>query len=165
MPNDSRTLVYRAQIEALFYAAKIAIKTRQADAFLSCARQLSALAEDIDVPSALRDFAAGLHRELGLGMADEGLEAIAQTIADLSGAAQKLQAAIDLVKQGQSHLFVPALADVAENALKKFNELKTAVDNIGGNLRNASNAQLGDIPDKLKKLLNDLDTLRTAGRA
>lgn len=162
MPNESRTLVYRAQIETLFYAATIAIKTRQADAFLSSARQLFSLSEDIDAPSALRDVAAGLHRELAVDMTEEGLRVIAQTISALSGAAQALQTAIDLVKQGQSRLFVPALAQAAESALTRFNELKTAVDNVGGDLRSASGARLGDIPDKLKKLVADLDNLRTA---
>ena len=162
MANDNRTLVYRAQIEALAFAASTAIRIRDADAFTSASRQLLALAEDIDAPSALRDVAGEVHDELASDMTDAGLKVMSDSVADLSGASGALQSAIDAAKHGQGALFFPRLADAAAHALTSFNGLKAAVASVQQDLRTASSIQLGDVPRKLTDLLADLDSLRKA---
>ena len=164
MENDNRVLVYRAQIEALLFTATISIKTKDTNAFASAAGQLLTLSEDIDVPSALRDVASEIHDQLASDMTDAGLKLMNESVAELSGAVNELQIAIDTAKHGQEKLFFPALANAAASALKTFNNLKTAVDKVQGDLRAASGAQLGDVPEKLKDLLADLKNLQKAGK-
>ena len=159
MPNDNRELIYRAEIQALAFAAAVAIKTQNSDAFTSVSRQLLNLAVDIDVPSAIRDVASEIHDSLSLQMTDAGLNAMNATISQLAGAADQLQAAINSAKAGKTDLFFPAVADAASRALTTFGSLKTAVDKVQQDLRTASNTQLGDIPQKLQGLLADLDNL------
>ena len=160
MANDSRELVFRAQIEALAFAASVAIRTSDADAFASAARQLSALSMDMNVPSALRDIASQLHDQLALDMTDSGLRQMSETVAGLAGAANELRSAIAVAKKGKTNLFFPALADAASRALAKFNDLKKAVDAINVDLKAATSAELGAVPDKLARLLKDLDGLK-----
>ncbi len=162
MPNDDRELIYRAEIQALAFAAKVAIQTQNSDAFSSASRQLLNLSVDIDVPSAIRDIASEIHDALSLAMTDAGLNAMSATVSQLADAADKLRAAINSAKDGKSNLFFPALADAASRALTTFANAKSAVDKVQQDLRTASGAQLGDIPQKLQGLLADLDNLAKA---
>lgn len=164
MANDNRELVYRAQIETLVFAANTAIKTADADAFTSAARQLSALTVDINVSAALRGVASEIHDQLAIDMTDAGLNSMNESISGLAGAAGELQSAIDAAKKGKTDLFFPALADAAARALTTFKNLKEAVTNVQQDLRTATSGQLGDIPQTLQGLLTDLDNLRKAAK-
>ena len=156
MPDDNRDLIYRAEIQALAFAATVAIKSQNADAFVSASRQLLNLSVDIDVPSATRDIAAELHDNLALDMTDAGLKSMSATVSGLSDAAGALRAAIDSANKGKANLFFPAVADAASRALATFDNLKSAVGKLQQDLRTANGAQLGDIP---QKLLADLANL------
>ena len=162
--NDDMNLVYRAEIEALVLAATIAIKTRDSDAFTDASRQLEAMAEDMAIPSEIRDVASDVHDSLALAMTDAALDAMRNRIQQVSGAVATLQKALDTAKAARAGLFLPKLADAASQAFTKFKDVKDAVDNVGKDLRTVTSGELGDLPEKLDGLLADLKRLQDATR-
>ena len=161
MTDKGRKLIFSAQIEALTEAAKVAIKTKDADAFASVEHQLIALAEDIDVLAALRDTAREVHDQLDIELMDAGLKAMDQSVADIAGSTDDLRQAIAAAKGGKASLFFPKLAKAASQALDRLKDLKAKVEAVGKDLSVATTAELGDVPATLKQLLEDLDAVRT----
>jgi hypothetical protein len=159
--DDPRKLAYRAQVEALGLALDIAIRTRDMDAFTAAARQMLDIAQDMGAPSEVRNAAAELHRKAALNCADEGLKAMRQTVAGLGAATAELQNAIEVAKKGKAGLIAPKLASAANDALTSFNNLKDSVNAVQADLKNASEAQLGDVPQRLTTLLTDLQKLKS----
>ena len=164
MSND-RDLTAKAQIEALVLAAHTAIKISDADAVKSAIGELRAICTDAGVSSPIRDVAKELANELGLDLGDAALESMKKKIAGLAGATAELKKAIDIAKAGESTLSVPKIANAAKDTLTAFNSLVAGLDVFKGDLRTASDAELKDVPDRLKQLLADLNSLRNALKA
>lgn len=164
MTNGDMNLVFRAQIEALVFAATVAIKARNSDSFTSASRQLEAMAEDMAIPSETRDVASDLHDNLAFQMTDAALDSMRDRIQQVSGAVATLKVALDTAKVAQADLFFPKLADAASRALTKFKDVKDAVNNVGKDVRTATSGEIGNLPQKLKDLLADLNHLQDVSK-
>jgi hypothetical protein len=165
MANSDQDLIFKLQIQALVVAATIAIQTQDAGSFTGAVRQLLSLTENIEVSPELQDDAKQLHDTLAIEMEDTALQAMSDKVANLTVTAAGLNAAIAVAKG--TKLSVPAVATAAKQALKSLTDVQQAVaqvrkDLLVSSLRTVTPAQLKGIPDQVKGLLTDLQTLKDA---